>query len=201
MIISSGEDRTVRLWDARTGFSAIVMENSGRVGRSLLSPDRRRLLTLPHGNWHPHRDLASVATLWDAATGQRISELVDQINDAAFSPDGTTILTGGEDRTARLRSAKDGRFLGMLKRHAGPIIGVAFRPDSKLAATLAVETSAPIGFRYRLRWWDVQRLLEIAPTCESDAPAYLAAGSANIHFLARDIVVFPGEDQGMRSIF
>ena len=47
----------------------------------------------------------------------------------AFSPDGTRILTGCEDNTARLWDAATGKPLATLAGHRAPVSAVAFSPD------------------------------------------------------------------------
>jgi hypothetical protein len=49
--------------------------------------------------------LDSTARLWDVATGKTVATLTGHKNSVtavAFSPDGTRVLTGSEDKTARL---------------------------------------------------------------------------------------------------
>ncbi len=55
--------------------------------------------------------------------------------DAAFSPDGKTVLTGSRDNTARLWSAADGSPVGPPMKHADSVDAVAFSPDGKTVLT------------------------------------------------------------------
>lgn len=55
--------------------------------------------------------------------------------DAVFSPDGTRILTGSEDGTARLWSVTSGESMLPPLRHRTRIRTVAFSPDGQLLAT------------------------------------------------------------------
>ena len=71
--------------------------------------------------------------LWDAATGQLIAHLRgalrDRVTSVAFSPDGTRVLSGSEDKTrqavGRGHRAADPHLRGALRR----VTSVAFSPD------------------------------------------------------------------------
>ena len=65
----------------------------------------------------------------------------------AFSPDGKTVLTGSEDRTARLWDAATGQPLGPPLTHQGAVMAVAFSPDGKTVITGSGDKTA--------RLWDV----------------------------------------------
>ena len=53
----------------------------------------------------------------------------------AISPDAKLILTGGDDKTARLWDAVTGRPLGQAMEHQDAVVSVAFSPDGKTILT------------------------------------------------------------------
>ena len=53
----------------------------------------------------------------------------DRVSSVTFSPDGTRILTGSDDRTAKVWDARTGTALLELKGHTGGVSSVAFSLD------------------------------------------------------------------------
>jgi WD40 repeat protein len=53
----------------------------------------------------------------------------------AFSPDGQRILTGSDDRTAKLWEAGTGQEVLTLREHTEMVWSVAFSPDGQRVAT------------------------------------------------------------------
>jgi eukaryotic-like serine/threonine-protein kinase len=68
------------------------------------------------------------------------------VEDAAFSPDGKTIITGGDDGTARLWDAATGRPIGPTVQHPREVTSVAFSPDGRSLLTCCRDGKA--------RLWD-----------------------------------------------
>jgi hypothetical protein len=70
-----------------------------------------------------------------------------EVKVAAYSPDGTRILTGSDDGTVRLWDAESGAEVAVLQPNAGRIGGAAFAPDGKRVAIAVGDATARI--------WDV----------------------------------------------
>ena len=64
----------------------------------------------------------------------------------AFSPDGKAVLTGSEDKTARLWDAASGPAHRTTDAHQGSVMAVAFSPDGKAVLTGSADQTA--------RLWD-----------------------------------------------
>jgi len=94
--------------------------------------------------------------LWDVRTGQPAGPALRHdgpVAAAAFSPDGSSVLTGSPDRNGRLWDVATGKLLLTLPC-AGAVHVVAFSPDSQTVLTgiqdrtarlWSVATGKPIG--------------------------------------------------------
>jgi WD40 repeat protein len=80
------------------------------------------------------RQLESVGTR-DRSLLRVFSGHTGFVASVAFSPDGSLILTGSRDETARLWKAESGQLLGILPDHDGTVWDVAFSPKGDLIAT------------------------------------------------------------------
>ena len=68
-----------------------------------------------------------------------INAIVDQ---AVYSPDGKTVLTGSSDKTARLWDVATGRLLHVLTDTA-PVYAVAYAPDDGAASRTRLQRGRP----------------------------------------------------------
>jgi WD40 repeat protein len=59
----------------------------------------------------------------------------DPVTSVAFSPDGRLVLTGSEDRTAKLWDIETGEELRTFAGHTKEITSVAFSPDGREVLT------------------------------------------------------------------
>jgi WD40 repeat protein len=67
---------------------------------------------------------------------------------AAFSPDGTRVITASHDHTARVWDTATGKPLTAPLEHHGWVLSAAFSPDGALVVTASDDHTARI--------WDVQ---------------------------------------------
>jgi WD40 repeat protein/serine/threonine protein kinase len=77
----------------------------------------------------------------------------DTVNDAAFSPDGQTVVTASVDKTARLWDVATGAEIRRFEGHTQALRAVAFSPDGRTIATAGDDNTA--------RLWDVATGAEI----------------------------------------
>jgi hypothetical protein len=69
-----------------------------------------------------------------------------RVTAVAFSPDGTRVLTGSVDETARLWDTATGKAVATLARHTNSVTAVAFSPDGTRVLTGSADNTA--------RLWD-----------------------------------------------
>ena len=86
-------------------------------------------------------------TNWHFALGGHKRE----VNSAAFSPDGSRIVTASDDRTARIWDAASAKEIAVLSGHDNRLWSAAFSPDGLRIVTASGDKTARI--------WDVASVM------------------------------------------
>jgi WD40 repeat protein/DNA-binding SARP family transcriptional activator len=149
-LASGGDDATVRLWDVATRQPlGLPLEHADKVWGLAFSPDGRTLASSIGGRYW-------LIYLWDVANRRTLGEplvgYTQPILTLAFSSDGQTLASGGDDGTIRLWDVATRQPLGEpLTGHDRSVWRVAFSP-----ATLAGgQVLASAGQDKTIRLWDV----------------------------------------------
>jgi eukaryotic-like serine/threonine-protein kinase len=141
-VLTCGRDRTARLWSLPEPDGIGLAETRQSWVRGIaFSPDGKTLLT-----GGGVLDKSGEGQLWDALTGRLIcTPLVhtDLVVAAAFSRDGRTVATAGQESTARLADVATGRA-GPVLTHSKPIFAIAFSPVDDLVLTASMDASAQL---------------------------------------------------------
>jgi WD40 repeat protein len=129
-IASASEDRTLRLWNVKTGESLSILHgHTSMVSSVAFSPDGQ---TVASGS----ADLT--IRLWNINTSQCFKILYGhnhQVRSVAFSPDGQTIASASDDQTVRLWEVKTGQVLKVFQGHTSQVWTVAFHPNGQILAS------------------------------------------------------------------
>ncbi len=137
-IVTGGQDKTAKVWDARTGAALLDLRgHAGEVESAAFSPDCSRILTGSEDQ---------TAKVWDVRTGTALLDLRGHTGrpmTASFSPDGTRIVTA-EDKTATVWDARTGAALLELKGHTGYVSSASFSPDGSRIVTGSLDESAKV---------------------------------------------------------
>ncbi|KIK35362.1 hypothetical protein CY34DRAFT_587433, partial [Suillus luteus UH-Slu-Lm8-n1] len=123
--VASGRDIN---WPA---IQTVLMGHTSAVLSVSFSPDGTRIVTGSADN---------TVRLWDAVTGQPVSEPLrghtSSVTSVSFSPDGTRIATGSLDNIVRLWDAGTGQPVGEpLRGHTSSVWSVSFSPDGTRIVT------------------------------------------------------------------
>lgn len=151
---ASGDSRTVTLWDVATGRErAILADHQGPIWSVAFAPDGRWLAAasgrVPASADPTEDGQVGEIRLWDLS-GRKPRPRTNFIGhgfgiiSVAFSPDGTTLASGGFDRSAKLWDVAAGRERANLDGHEGWVAAVAFSPDGTTLATASHDQTIKI---------------------------------------------------------
>jgi WD40 repeat protein len=131
-IVSTGEDGTLRVWDAKSGKP---------IGKPLELPSDYQDEPIELRSVAFSRDGSRIVAsgrygfvcLWDVRSGKQIKILQGHkgfVKSVSFSPDGQRILSSAGDGTIRVWDAKSGKSIGKpLRGHQGDVLSAAFSSD------------------------------------------------------------------------
>jgi len=99
-IVSGSDDKTVRVWDFRSGKARFVLEHPDQVFSVDISPDDAVIAS---------GCVDGKVRLWALCDGKLLATLSDHtgpVRQVEFSSDGGTLASGGDDQTIRLWNVK-----------------------------------------------------------------------------------------------
>jgi WD40 repeat protein len=147
LIVSGSEDGTVRVWERSSRREVQVLKHPAAVRAVACTPPGAA------GNWCLSGAADGIARLWDldhpaaGPTRELKEEHKGAIIAVAFSPDGKTCATGGEDRAICLWNVATGTLRYRLPPgHLGALTGLEFASPGRLIS---------VGRDNALRVWAV----------------------------------------------
>jgi RNA polymerase sigma factor (sigma-70 family) len=136
--VSQSADPAVGLYETATGKRLRGFSTRGLCGSMALSPDGKLLATTDSG-----KDERPLIRVWDVATGREVRRLLghgDPLDSIAFSPDGRTLLWGGQhEKRIRVWEVATGRERRELLGHQGSVKHVAFAPTGAKVASASTD--------------------------------------------------------------
>ena len=156
-ILTAADDSNVKLWNVETGREVRrYVGHTGWVSALAVSSDGKQIVT--GSIWYPHhhkakgRDEDNTLRLWDFETGKEIRRFDDPgwpVKDVAFSPEGESVVAGGENHTAGIWNVETGRLVVRLNPNPPlNVLAVAFAPDGKSVATGYVNSEKKMSKAY-----------------------------------------------------
>ena len=139
-IVTGSSDKTLIVWDARTGqnLHALPLKDGiGYIASVAYSPDGAQIVAGFNG-FLRGVIRASYLCLWDAATGKELRTVNlshNSIGCVSFSPDGKRIVAGGSAEEVVVCDLTTGQESLTLQGHTGGVFCVGFSPNGQWIAT------------------------------------------------------------------
>jgi WD40 repeat protein/tRNA A-37 threonylcarbamoyl transferase component Bud32 len=144
LLASAGFDRTVRVWDLRTGRERNRISGTTAFARVAFSPDGTRLAATTGTQIH----------LFDAGSGAELFTLSGHtglVLALAFSADGRRLVSGGADRLVKLWDLTDRKEV-FSRGHTWAVVDVGFSPRQDQLLSCASGGTATV--RAEVRLWN-----------------------------------------------
>jgi serine/threonine protein kinase len=128
-VVTAEEDKTARMYDARTGKAGLFFEgHSDCLGTVAFSPDGKKIAT---------GSLDKTVKFWSLDNNKMPPDFNhgSDVYALAFSSDGRKLATGGRDGILKVWDTTNGKELISLGGHSNSISRIAFSPHGKIAAS------------------------------------------------------------------
>jgi WD40 repeat protein len=162
VLATGGKDRSIELWNARTGAPLrAIPPPGGGVNALRFSPDGQRLAGACRDR---------TARVWDVGKGEEVLLVRGHRGDVHcvdFSPDGSFLATGGSPAELHLWDTGTGRELHTLEGHTGVITAVTFRPDGKQLASVSADRTVHL--------WDADTGVTVSQLAVRTGPPHVLA--------------------------
>ena len=185
-LASASVDRTIRLWDGRTGYHIMTLKGHTDPVNSVSFSPRNSVLASASAD--------NTIRLWGSRTGRHVSTLTGHCGAVlcvTFSADGSRLASGSSDKSVRLWDGGTGDCIAIFRDYE-TVHSVAFSPDGLMLALASLSN---------VKLWDVQtrrritllttRLDGIASVAFLSGGSRLAAASSGGSITAHNVGLGP----------
>lgn len=151
MLVSSGKDAIVHLWDLTRKrdeddfvleeFDIAFLEHSYEVLSTVISPDGNILVS-------GALDGIRVWTITPSRPLYKLAEIGNPVYALAFNPNGYVVASGNDDGRVQFWNVREGSFISEFFPHKEPITKLLFTPDGKKLITASDDRTIKI--------WDLE---------------------------------------------
>jgi WD40 repeat protein/transcriptional regulator with XRE-family HTH domain len=160
-VVSVSYDRTIRVWEATTGKEVARMTYDHGIASVAFSPDGKYVVATSYQSVR-RKDVTSTTTrriilFWEAMTGKEVASMTYDHGSLnlmlILSPDGKYVVSGGDDKTARVWEAMTDKEVARMT-HDASVYSLAISPDGKYVVSGSGDKTA--------RVWEVMTGREVA---------------------------------------
>lgn len=129
LLISGSQDKTLRIWNLKTGqFLHRLMGHEAAISSLAISPNGRKLVSgsLDRTLISWNLDKRAIADRFFSHSGSPYSHRCGAVYTVAYSPDGSIIASGSEDHSIKLWNQRNGELLYRYCEHLEAVLAVQF---------------------------------------------------------------------------
>ncbi|ETO34951.1 hypothetical protein RFI_02122 [Reticulomyxa filosa] len=138
-IVSSSDDRTIRIWDVSSGKEVQTLKgHADWINNAEFSPEGTKIVS---------SSVDRSIRLWDVTSGKEMKRLIghsNRVTKAQFAPDGHTVVSCSWDQTIRLWDVKSGQEIKRIHTDLYQMYDVQFSPDGKHVVVSSDDTKIEV---------------------------------------------------------